>query len=275
MTLPITTASLRQCLETFVSAREQAAGQTTLWRKPLLATARVDERFHILRRVAAHDHALPGDLLASARTVVVFFIPFSKAVAVENHKGTFPCRNWGLAYEATNRLIESGCAHLRDVLGQAGFAAALTPATHNFDHTRLVSRWSHKHLGYLAGLGRFGVNAQLITPAGCTGRLGSLVTDADLGDSPLVDDRELCLHKNGHACLICVKRCPVGAVSTDGIDRQACWTRLQANRRELQALAGLGEATHVCGKCQVVVPCSLGIPKGAGCIGRPPETAAT
>ena len=262
MPAPITVHDLRSGLENYVSGYSAGTGESPIWRQPLLATATADARFDILPRIAAEDHAMPRELLGAAKTVVVFFIPFVKALAVANSKGEIPCRNWGLAYEATNQLIGKCCEHLRDLLEQAGYAVALTPATHNFDHTRLVSRWSHKHLGYLAGLGRFGVNAQFITPAGCAGRLGSFVTDAGLGDNPLVEEKELCLHKNGYQCLACVKRCPVGAVTLEGIDRKTCWTRLKANLHETAELAGLGSTTHVCGKCQVLVPCSLRIPKG-------------
>jgi len=123
----------------------------------------------------------------------VVFIPFVRELAAENNEGPFPCRNWGLAYEATNFLINNLCERIKNFLEKAGYETALVPATHNFDHEKLTARWSHKHLGYIAGLGRFGVNAQLITPSGCAGRLGSLVTEADFGDNPLVDQKELCL----------------------------------------------------------------------------------
>ena len=257
----ITPNDLRKIIDDYVTTYPETTGERNIWRGPLLATARADERFDILPRIAAEDHALPQDLLSSAKSVVVFFVPFVKELAIENHKGEIPCRNWGLAYESTNRLIKNLCEHIRQHLEDRGYKTELTPATHNFDHVRLVSRWSHKHLGYLAGLGRFGVNAQFITPSGCAGRLGSLVTDADLGDSPLVEKKELCLHKNGHKCLVCVKRCPVSAVSESGIDRKRCWERLNYNLDQTEELIGLEKTTYVCGKCQVLVPCSLGIPK--------------
>ncbi len=200
------------------------------WRKPLAAFAVADDRFRILPEIAAPDHALPEELLPGGRTVIVFFVPFNKALAKENHNGARPCRNWGLAYQATNTLINRLCEHLQQFLEGRGYACALVPATHNFDHEKLMARWSHKHLGYIAGLGRFGVNAQFITPSGCAGRLGSLVTAADLGDSPLVQEKELCLYKNGQNCLMCVKRCPVEALSPEtGIDRKKCWERLKEN----------------------------------------------
>lgn len=253
---------LKIFIEGYVRDYPAASKQKNLWRTPLLATARADERFDILPKIAAPDHCLPKDLLPTCKSVIVMFVPFIEKLARENHEGEIPCRNWGLAYEATNHLINSLCTEIRNFFKQAGYESALVPATHNFDPVKLMARWSHKHLGYIAELGRFGVNAQFITPSGCAGRLGSLVTEADLGDHPLVSEKELCLYKNGHKCLACARRCPVGAVSPKkGIDRQKCWARLKSNLHETKELSGLQPTTHVCGKCQVLVPCSLSIPK--------------
>lgn len=254
---------LRYWIETYTRDYPQQNNEPDIWRSPLVATARADQRFDILPRIAAWDHLLPRDLLPTAQSVVVFFIPFGPTLARENHRDKIPCRNWGLAYEATNRLINRLCQAIQTHLDSLGYASALVPATHNFDPDRLMAQWSHKHLGHIAGLGRFGVNAQFITPFGCAGRLGSLVTEADLGDSPLVDDGELCIYKKGGKCLVCVDRCPVGAVSPEsGINRKLCWERLKSNLAETKQLKGLDKSTHVCGKCQVLVPCSLQAPPG-------------
>jgi epoxyqueuosine reductase QueG len=86
-------------------------------------------------------------------------------------------------------------------------------------------------VGHLSGLGRFGVNAQLITPEGCAGRLGSLVTEADFGDHPLMGDTEPCLYKRGEDCLKCMEVCPVKAVTLEGIDRTRCYKRLKAAQK--------------------------------------------
>ncbi len=261
---------IRKLIETYVQGYSETQQMPDYWRKPLAAFAVADDRFRILPEIAAPDHALPEELLPGGRTVIVFFVPFNKALAKENHNGARPCRNWGLAYQATNTLINRLCEHLQQFLEGRGYACALVPATHNFDHEKLMARWSHKHLGYIAGLGRFGVNAQFITPSGCAGRLGSLVTAADLGDSPLVQEKELCLYKNGQNCLMCVKRCPVEALSPEtGIDRKKCWERLKENLATLATFKDMAPTTHVCGKCQVLLPCSLKAPpvfnSKAGC----------
>jgi epoxyqueuosine reductase QueG len=248
---------LRVLATDFVSSYPMRQGVTGFWRKPLLVTARVNERFDILPKIAGSEHLHPLNLFEFAKTVIVFFIPFKKNLQEENAKGKFPCRNWGLAYQETNVLIETLSKEVRTFLERNGYRSELTPATHNFDPVQLKARWSHKHLGYIAGLGRFGVNAQLITPSGCAGRLGSLVTEADIGDHPLVGADELCLHKMGKDCLQCFKRCPVRALDIDGIDRCRCWSRLKLNIKHTKALAGLNETTHVCGKCVVELPCSI------------------
>jgi epoxyqueuosine reductase len=252
----VTVDELRGLAEGFVSGRGGPGGQTGWWGSPLLVSAALDDRFRLLPTIAASDHLLPWELLPSAKAVVAFFIPFLVHLTRENAHGEVPCRNWGIAYVETNELISALCLGLQEHLGGAGYRSVFAPPTHNFDPASLTSRWSHKHLAYLAGLGRFGHNAQLITPKGCAGRLGSLVTEADLGDSPIVGNGEACLHRFGEDCLECVERCPVGALSKAGLDRRRCWARLRWNREESGAMDGLPENTHVCGKCTVMLPCS-------------------
>ncbi len=257
MAEPVTPDDLRSFVKEFVAAYPAETGVRDWWREPLLATARADLRFEALPYIAAPNHVLPYDLLPSARTVIVFFIPFVRELAEENAEGKFPCRNWGRAYVDTNELIGRLCKAIESYLRQRGYESALTPATHNFDKSTLTSRWSHKHLSHLVGLGRFGHNSQLITPAGCVGRLGSLVTSAELGDSPLTNAKAACLHKAGRECLECVTRCPVGALSAEGLDRSRCWQRLLVNQARRSEMVGLPETTHVCAKCAMILPCSF------------------
>jgi epoxyqueuosine reductase QueG len=255
---------LRQEVERYVDEYPVKYNETHWWRKPLLCTGTVDDRFKKLREMAAKNHWMPDDLLPTAKTVIVLFIPFKESLVRENHPGKFPCPNWGIAYEVTNDLIDKTLAHLEVLLKTKGYECALTASTSNPDSDEdddtMAARWSHKHLGYLCDMGRFGVNAQFITPSGCSGRMGSMVTDADIGNHPLVSKKELCLHKIGQACLQCVARCPVKAVTVDeGILRQRCNQRLYFNSDNRIKL-GLGERTHGCAKCQVNVPCSLSDP---------------
>jgi epoxyqueuosine reductase QueG len=257
---PFNVDDLRRLAQQFVADEPFRLGTEGWWRTPLLATAPVDERFAALPRIAADDHLHPRDLLPTGRAVIVFFIPFRKDLVRENRKGDRPTRDWGLAYVQTNDLIERLSRSLGGLLERRGFRCGLTPATHNFDETRLMARWSHKHLGHLVNLGRFGTHHLLITPAGCAGRLGSLVTEAELGEHALIETREACLLKAGKACGLCIEACPVEALAATGFERRRCWQRLRENRAEIDCFADLPESTHVCGKCAAVMPCSFGNP---------------
>ena len=253
----ITIEILREVTERIIDAEPGRLGSEGWWQRPLVVTALIDQRFDQLPHIAYHDHLYPRDLLPTARSVVVFFIPFKKGLVKENRGGNRPCRNWGLAYVQTNDLIGRLTSSLGDLLGEHGFKSGLTPATHNFDEVALMARWSHKHLGYLAGLGRFGVHRMLITPAGCTGRFGSLVTEAELGNHPLIETEEACLLKTGQECGKCIEACPVQALKEDEFDRRRCWDRLNENQRSLSYFSDLPETTHVCAKCAAIMPCSF------------------
>ena len=248
---------LRELATGFVAAEPAHTGIEGFWQAPLLVSAPIDERFDILPQIAFNEHMHPRDLLTNAKSLIVFFIPFKHELVKENKKGDRPCRNWGLAYVQTNDLIDRLSRAIAAFLVAKGFKSGLTPATHNFDEDVLMARWSHKHLAFLANLGRFGTHHMLITPVGCTGRLGSLVTEADLGDHPVIHTDEACLLKAGKKCGKCIEACPVDAIGDSGFERRRCWNRLNENRDTLDYFSDLPESTHVCGKCAALVPCSF------------------
>jgi epoxyqueuosine reductase len=251
---------LRKFADAYVAAEPARTGTEGFWQTPLLVSAPIDERFDLLPQIAFNEHMHPRDLLATAKSLIVFFIPFKRGLVKENKKGGRPCRNWGLAYVETNDLIGRLSQAIAAFLVEKGFKSGLTPATHNFDEDILMARWSHKHLAFLANLGRFGTHHMLITPVGCAGRLGSLVTEADLGDHPMIETDQACLLKAGKKCGKCIEACPVDALSENGFDRRRCWNRLNENRKTLDYFADLPETTHVCGKCAALMPCSFSNP---------------
>lgn len=251
---------LSQWLIDFVATYPKKYNEIAIWREPIMACAPADERFLRLKEITVADHALPADLLLDAKTVVVWFIPFKHHIQRDNTEGTHPSLSWGRAYLSTNDMINRIGSAMKNFIEKKGGEVALTPATHNFDKKRMVSLWSHKHLGHLIGLGRYGTNCQLITPKGCSGRMGSLVTNLELGDHPLVTADELCMIKAGKKCGKCIKSCPVEALSEERMDRSLCYARLRENYHSLMEPDGLPETTSVCAKCQVGMPCSVRSP---------------
>jgi epoxyqueuosine reductase QueG len=229
-----------------------------IWRDPLIACARADDPlFQRLKDAVAPDHLMPGDLLEGARSVIVYFLPFTHDVVRDNASShPVASRLWAKAYVETNALISRINQALAHFLSRRGYRSAVTPATHNFDPERLVSRWSHKHVGFIAGLGTFGLHRLLITSAGCSGRLGSIVTDALIEPSRR-PEIEFCLEKRGLRCGKCALRCPVGALISNGdFRRHDCYQALLDNDRRYDDLP----LTDVCGQCSCEVPCSYGVP---------------
>jgi epoxyqueuosine reductase QueG len=230
------------------------AETTTRYREPLVGFVPAgDPRFAGLRQAVHPTHMLPADLLPGARGVVSFFLPFASAVVEANARQKEQvAREWAVAYVETNALIRRITTQLIEVLARRGVRAAAEPATHNFDPVSLVSRWSHKSVAVITGLGSLGLHQMVITGAGCAGRFGSLVLDAPVPVTE-AEARERCLYFHDGSCLECVTRCPVGALDTSlPLDKQLCYQRLLAVAREHEDL-GLAD---VCGKC-ATGPCSL------------------
>jgi len=240
---------LEQHIADFVCHQVAEAATETRYRQPLVGFAdAADPRFAELQRVVWAGHKLPADILPGARSVVAFFLPFDAEVVRANAADrTAVARQWAVAYVETNELIDAIARRLSDDLGRRGITACAEKATHNWDPAALVSWWSHKSVAAIAGLGSFGWHHMLITDSGCAGRCGSLVVDAVLQPAaePGSPIEERCAHLRGDECLECVSRCPVGALSQDGLDKRLCYRRCLKVARDFGDL-GLVE---VCGKC--------------------------
>jgi len=239
-------------VQTFVQGYAKRRGTATHWGLPLVRFASAtDPLFVELKTAVRSTHALPTELLDGAATVIVFFLPFLPALAQSNVEGAAASREWAAAYVETNRLIADVCTHLVGWLDSQGHAARGMAATRNFTPEELMSDWSHRHAGWIAGLGTFGLNNMFITESGCCGRLGTLITSAcivpDLGPAD-----EACLYRRDGTCKQCVARCPSGALRGDGFDRHLCYKTCLRN----DALV----AAEVCGKCMVGVPCAHAAP---------------
>jgi epoxyqueuosine reductase len=235
-------------VQTIVRDVDRACAVTG-YREPLVGfAAAADSRFDELRRLVP-THLLPAEMLPGARTVIAFFLPFAAWVVGANGRDReVVAGEWSTAYAETNALIGRIGGHLAELLADRGVRAAAPAATHNYDPATLTCPWSHKSVAVIAGLGSFGLHRMVITDAGCAGRFGSLVIDADLRIAPL-EARERCLYFRDGSCRECVSRCPVGALSEEGsMHKQRCHRRLL----EIEAKF----ATKACGKC-AMGPCAL------------------
>ncbi len=246
-------AELADFVTSTIRRQVDEAGTVTDYRAPLVGFAAADDpRFCDLQK-AVSSHRMPEDLLSNARTVIAFFLPFERWVVYANAKHPEKVASeWATAYVETNALIGRITTHLIGALAKRGIGAVAEPATHNFDPVSLTSRWSHKSVAVIAGLGSFGLHQMVITDAGCAGRFGSLIIDAELLGAPTAA-KERCLFYHDGSCQECVNRCPVQALDTGGsIDKQRCYQHLLTVAKTFGHLG----AVDVCGKC-ALGPCAL------------------
>jgi len=241
--------------ETVIGCLRESKAETQ-YRQPIVGfLAAHDPGLADLSMSIGFYHRSPDDLLPGAKSIMSFFLPFVPEIPAANAmEKELVARQWALAYVETNALIGSITSRLIEVLKPLGVRAAAEPATGNFDETALKSHWSHKSLAVLAGIGGFGLHQLVITDAGCAGRFGSLVIDAEIPfEKPAPKER--CEYFASGACLECVLACPVNAIDEEApFDRRACWVQCLKNGQDF---LDLGDDVHVCGKCAVVGPCAL------------------
>lgn len=241
----------------FVRSYPEKYHTETVWREPVIGFANADDPlFFELKHIIGPDHALPFELLEGAKSVIVYFIPFSKETIQSNISKTESSREWDYANIETNFLLSDLNKLLYDVLNAQGYRASLLPPTYNYDEDELVSDWSHKSAAYIAGIGRFGINHVLITDKGCCGRIGSVITNLEFIPTPR-SEKEYCLYKYNKSCGKCIKKCVAQAFcisqGTVLYDRHRCNEQIY-NQAVPRYPIGNGDA---CGKCMCGVPCSF------------------
>lgn len=241
-----------QEIQDYVAKYQKNNDITTTWGIPLVGFAdAADPLFKQLKKVVSPTHAVPQDLLTSAGTVVSFFLPFPKSISTTNTKKRLSSHEWAVSYIETNELIQQLSLHMTEVFSAANQEVVTIPATHNWIEDKLISNWSHRHVAFIAGLGRFGLNNMLITDKGCCGRIGSLITSAEI-EPDCRSEVESCLYKYDGNCKKCVSKCVNEALFEDSFDRFTCYDQILKNVEEHKSVG----YADVCGKCLAAVPCS-------------------
>lgn len=248
---------LEHRLHEWIQNYMHSTGAQTRWGEPLVAIADArDPLFCTLPRITHGDHLLPHNLIANARSVISYFLPLDEATVHSNRGGKWASQAWAQAYIETNTLIPLLNEFLQGILRESGYDCQPRPPTHDFSSEKLMSRWSHKHVAFIAGLGTLGTHGMLITEKGCSGRLGSLITTMPLPTTPR-PRREYCLQHQGLTCFACIDACPHGFLQQEGLDAQGCYSILLAHARTFAHLQGTAD---VCGKCAVMGPCAQKMP---------------
>ncbi|MEG1641479.1 MAG: hypothetical protein RR272_00055 [Synergistaceae bacterium] len=247
-------AKIETAIKEYVKNYHTEKNTETTWKEPIIGYAdATDPLFEQLKKIANPEHEMPTQLLKNAKTVIAYFVPFGEEIIKSNIKAEESSREWDMAKIETNIIIEDIAQEIKKIINEMGYEVETDLPT-NFDKEKLLSKWSKRHVAYIAGIGTFGIHNLLITESGCCGRIGNVITTIKLQPTQR-DEKEKCLYKRNGTCKACVKKCVANAITTENgypyVDRHLCDKQIDKLIQHYQK--GDGDA---CGKCSCGVPCS-------------------
>ncbi|MHC1756547.1 MAG: epoxyqueuosine reductase [Methanosarcina sp.] len=242
---------LKNKIESIIKETAANPGTETRYREPIVGYALAsDPIFNEMKKIIGPHHLHPKEIFPEAKTVISFFLPFEKELVKLNWRSREPIKQWIQAKSETDRLIGEINEKLKAELAKDGIEVVVPSTVFDYKNKGFDITWSHKSAAYAAGLGTFGVHHMLITKAGCAGRFGTILISAEISPTPRPTE-EFCRYKKGEKCLVCVDRCPAGALNIKGLDKEKCFRLLQENAKIFPELNQLA-----CGKC-ATGPCAL------------------
>jgi epoxyqueuosine reductase QueG len=216
--------------------------------KPLFGVASADDPlFGELKKasVVGWHHLLPTEWLSSGKSVISYFLPFTKRVREANRLMGLPAKEWlygRIEGERFNMALREFIVHQFIKERHEALAPALD---HRHTVTDRRSNWSERHIAYIAGIGTFSLSCSLITRLGSAGRLGSVVVSAEIAPTPRPYRS---LYEYCSNCGCCISRCPPLAITEHGKDHVVCSDYLDRIKIRYSPRYG-------CGKCQTGVSC--------------------
>jgi ferredoxin len=268
-------------VKNFIASPENSLGEPggePAWAEPLVGfSSGADPLYEFYKRDIGPFYASPLELIGHAHpgrgfkaeglTVVSWILPQTEATKRDHRAQThLPSERW-----ARSRIMGEGVnvklrRHLVDRLGEEGVEAVapmLSPLWRRETSAKYgyASTWSERHAAYAAGLGTFGLSDGLITAAGKAMRAGSIIANIRVEPSPrpYADHHAYCLFYSEGTCGKCMERCPIGAITEKGHDKNLC--SRYVNMTHVYVPRHYGFDGYGCGFCQTGVPCESGIPR--------------
>lgn len=244
--------SLELEIKKIIEEKVKELGRDDLFRTPLVAFSDADNKQYVeLKKLIGDWHKTPKEFLPDAQSVISYFVPFTKKVAMEPKTCKHASILWSDAYLTINPYFDEINAAIQAYLTEKGYLSATIRATHTYDPKDMKSMWSHRSAAVIAGLATLGANRLAITEKGSGGRFCTVITSAKLqpNQNPI---EERCLYKKNGSCGLCFKACPVGALRPDGMDKFACQDEVNRNEELLRKETNL--IADTCGKCISVCP---------------------
>ncbi len=251
-----------------------------IWEEPLVGfVAGNDPLFYQLKEVIGNFHLTPHEAISKIAEkkgvsppseeelgVVSYILPTSKKTREENaNMKEMPSERWAhtrLFGEEFNKKLQR---HLVSLLEKEGYLAVAPQQEEYFkimrdENVGYASTWSQRHVAFAANLGTFGLSDGLITKAGKAHRCGSVVVNQPLDSPQRREINETNLHwdclfyQNGGGCKVCAERCPVGAITESGHDKDICFEHTVKKSADF-VKENYKIDIYGCGLCQTDVPC--------------------
>ena len=199
-------------------------------------------------------------------TVISWILPQTMATKAEHRlPRNMPTERWARARIYGEEFNDKLRGHVVEKLNEAGYKAVAPMLSalwsrETSEKYGFASNWSERHAAYASGLGTFGLCDGLITPKGKAMRAGSVIASMVIQPSAgeYEDHHAHCLYYAKGTCLECVHRCPAGAISEAGHDKERCSKYLRATRKYVESSFGFNG--YGCGLCQTGVACESRIP---------------
>lgn len=245
-----------------------------MWDRPLIGVAAGDDPYYeFLKEHIGAFHWNPKEVFQlkyndtvsdrDLRVVSMVFPQMEVTKESQSKEKNGPSREWIVSRGEWEPLMKEFSGKLVKRLDDAGIRSVsidLQPefSTASSEQLGIASKWSHRHSAYLAGLGTFGLSDGLITERGKAVRITSLVIEAPLEPSvrPYETYHEWCLFYRNGSCGVCIKRCPVNAITAEGHDKNACdaYEEVFAKKYWPEDVVR-GDYILGCGLCQTGTPC--------------------
>jgi epoxyqueuosine reductase len=257
--------------------RRKADGEK-YWDAPLVGFASgEDPLFKDFKKIIGRFHFSPREIFEltfgkqsapRGLSVISWILPASEDIRKSNRKeDTYPSLLWAHTRDFGEQFNVKLRNHVVNVLAQKGYRAVAPMNSPCFKWIKsrrvgFASNWSERHAAYVCGLGAFGLSDGLITPKGIAMRVGTVVTDLVLKPSGRTypHPHANCLYYFDRSCKACAARCPAGAITDKGHNKEKC-------SAYFRTVVGPAKKTEYgvtitgCGLCQTKVPCEFEIPK--------------
>ena len=281
---------LEQLIKNFINEselnRRTQLDHGIYWEEPLVGFASgMDPLFFEYKTLIGTFHSTPREVISAALkergrgllfteieriSVISWVLPAAEDTRKSNRlQNQFPSKLWAYTREfgeAFNNALRKHVINFLEDLGHVTVAPAIFPTFKYIQDEKVgwASSWSERHVAYACGLGTFSLNDGFITPKGMALRVGSVVTLLKLtpSEKKYRDHRENCLQFRNEKCEKCIKRCPVGAITEKGHDKDKCYDYIRSGPLVAKrAEYGLKNPPPSCGLCQTDVPCEFEIPR--------------